>query len=188
MVWQTFKYPTWLTFKIHQGCHQLHIWGSIDLLPVKYLEVILGTYHPIQHKCLPYKSKTSAIPSDWVWRNSINYQFGPKTNPYQQSNNFPDYIIPLEGNPINKLKEPHFQVKCLSKYSMLHWNHIHICPYIHPCFQVISLTVINILHRIGWFTRRNQNWVIVTTSGACPQTPYPTTLPLNRDPGPYRHH
>ena len=42
MVLQTFKYPTWLTFKIIQGCHQLNIWRNIDMLPVKYPEVILG--------------------------------------------------------------------------------------------------------------------------------------------------
>ena len=111
-----------------------------------------------------------------------------KTNWYQQSNTSPNYIIPIEGNPSNKLKGRHFQVKCLSKCSILHWNHFHARPYIHPCFQVISLTVINILHRIGWFTRRSQNWVIVTLAGACPQTPSPTTLLLKRDPGPHRHH
>ena len=88
----------------------------------------------------------------------------------------------------NKLKEPHHQVKCLRKCSILHWNHIHPHPYIHPCFGVISLTIIEILHRIGWFMRRNQNWVIVTLAGAFPRILYPTTIPIKRDPGPHRHH
>ena len=50
------------------------------------------------------------------------------------------------------------------------------------------MTVIEILHMIRWFTRRNQNWVIVTLAWACPKTPYLKTLPLKRDPGPYQHH
>ena len=32
--------------------------------------------------------------------------------------------------------------------SILHWNHINTHPYINPCFHVISLTVIYILHMI----------------------------------------
>ena len=133
-------------------------------------------------------SKISTKPSGWVYRHSINPQFGPKTNPRQQRNNTPHHIIPLEGSPSNKLKEPHFTVKFLSECSILHCNHIHPRPYIHPCFQVINMTVIKILHRIGWFTRRNQNWVIVTLSGACTQTPSLITLPLKLDPGSHRHH
>ena len=79
-----------------------------------------------------------------VWRHSINTRFYPKTDPHQQSNNTPHHIIPLEGNPSNKLKEPHLQVKCMSEFSILHWNHIHPCLYIHPCFQFISMTIIEI--------------------------------------------
>ena len=30
-------------------------------------------------------------------------------------------------------------------------------------------------------------WVIMTMSEACPQTPYPRTLPLKRDLGPHQH-
>ena len=97
-------------------------------------------------------------------------------------------IIPLEGNPSNKLKETHRQVKCLSEFSILHWNHIHPRPYMHSCFQVISLTVIKILHIIGWFKRRNQNWVILTLAGYCPEIPYPINILLKRDPGPRQHH
>ena len=130
----------------------------------------------------------SASPSEWVWRNSINSQFVPKTNPYQQSKTIPDYIIPLEICHINKLKETNCQVKCLSKCSIPHWKYIRPCPYIHPCFQVISLTVINILHVIGWFTRRNQNWFIMALAGDCPQTPSPITLTIKRDSGPYQYH
>ena len=37
---------TWLTFKIHQGFFQLHILGSIELLPVIYLDIVIGPYHP----------------------------------------------------------------------------------------------------------------------------------------------
>ena len=97
-------------------------------------------------------------------------------------------MISLEVNPCNKMKGPHLQMKFLSIYSILHWNHIHPHPYIHPCFLVISLIVIEILHRIGWFMKGNQNWVIVRLAGACPQTPYPKTLPIKRYPGPHQHH
>ena len=121
----------------------------------------------------------------FMLKNSINSQFVTNTNPYQRSNTMPDHIILLEGNPSNKMKEPHHQVKCLSKCSILHWNHIHPRPYIHPCFQVISLTVIKILHRIGWFTKRNKNWVIVKLAGSFPQTPSPKTRPLKRNPWPH---
>ena len=117
-----------------------------------------------------------------------NSKFVPKTNPYQQINTSPNYIIPLKGNSSNKLKEPHRQVKCLRKCSLIHWNNIHPRPYIHPCFQVIYLTIINILHRIGWFTRRNQNRVIVTLAGACHQITSATTLPLKQEPGLHRHY
>ena len=134
------------------------------------------------------KSQTSTRPSYWVWKNSINYQFGPNTNLYQQRNTTSNNILPLEVNPSKKLKESHFQVKCPSKCSILHWNYIHLCLYFHPCFQVISLTVIDILLRSRWFARRIQKWVIVTLAGACPQTPSPTTLPLNQDPGPHRNY
>ena len=89
--------------------------------------------------------------------------------------------------PSNKLKEPHFQVKFMSECSILHWNYIHPRPYIHTFFQVISLTIIKILYGIGWFTRRNQNWVIVTLAGACPQNPSTKTLPIKIDPGTHRH-
>ena len=47
------RYVTLLIFKICQSCHQLHIWGSIDLLPVRYLYLIIGLYHPIKHECPP---------------------------------------------------------------------------------------------------------------------------------------
>ena len=102
--------------------------------------------------------------------NSINSQFGSKTNPYQKRNNIPDLIIPIEGNPSNKMKDTHCQVKCMSECYILQWNHIYPLPYIHPCSQVISLNVIEILHRIGWFARRNKKWVIVTLDGYFPQT------------------
>ena len=62
-------------------------------------------------------------------------KFGPKTNLYQNSNTTLDCIIPLEGNPSNKLKEPHCLMKCLSECSILHWNHIHPCPYFSPLFS-----------------------------------------------------
>ena len=182
---KNFIYPTWMTFKTHQGCCQLHIWGRIEFLPVRYFDIIIGPYHPNKHECLPQRSKTSTRPDDWVWSHFINPKFGPKTNPHQKRNNTPHHIIPLEINPSNKLKEPHRQVKCLSECSILHRNHIHPCLYIHPCFQVISMTIIEILHTISWFTRRNRNWVIVTLYGACHQNTSPITIPLEQDPGPH---
>ena len=97
-------------------------------------------------------------------------------------------MILLKVNPINKLKEPHHQVKFMIECSIIHWNQIRTCPYIKPCFQIISMTVIDILHRIVWFMRRNQNWVIMTLDGACPHITYPITLPLKLNPGPHRHH
>ena len=137
---------------------------------------------------LAIEIQISARPSDWVWRNSINSQFGQNTNPYQQSNTTPYYIIPLEGNPSNKTKEPHRQVKCLRQCSIFHWNYIHPRLYIHTFFQVISMTVIKTLHTIGWFTRRNHNWVIVTLAGAFPWNKSPTNIPLKRYPGQHWHH
>ena len=98
----------------------------------------------------------------------INFQYVTKTNPRQQSNNATQHIITLEVNSSNKPKEPYYQVKCLSKCSILHWNHIHPHQHIYPCFQVISLTIIEILHCIRWFTRRNQKWVTVTLVGCFP--------------------
>ena len=93
-----------------------------------------------------------------------NPQFGPKTNSHPPINNTTQHRIPLEGNPSNRLKEPHLQVKYLSERSILHWNHIHPCTFIHPCFQVISLTLTKILHRIrcllgGTTTRLLWNWM-----------------------------
>ena len=83
------------------------------------------------------------------------------------------HIILPEGNPSNKLKYPHCQVKCLSECSILHWNQLHHRPYIHPFFKVISMTIMDVLHSIRWFTRKNQNWVTVIMAGYFPKIPYP---------------
>ena len=62
-------------------------------------------------------------------------------------------------------------------------------PYSNGTTSILvkSLTVIEILHRIRWFTRRNQNCVPVTLYGSCPQTPTPRTILIKQELGPHRH-
>ena len=109
-------------------------------------------------------------------------------NPHHQSRNPPYHRTPPEVNPSDKIKEPHFQVKLLIKYSIIHCKNIHHHSYIHPYFQSISMTVIYNHHRIGCFIMWNQNRITVTLNGVCSQNTNPRTLPLKRDPGPHQYH
>ena len=155
------------------------LWYTLRLFLENSIQIIMNDRHR--------DPKTSTRTSGWVWRHSINNRFGPNTNTNQQINNLPQHRIPLEGNPSDKLKEPHRQVKFISKCSIIHWNHIHPRSYFHPCFWFINIDVLEILHRIGWFTSRNQNWVTVKLVEYFSCIPNPRTLPLNREPGPHWH-
>ena len=150
MVWQTFKYTTWLTFKMHQGCHQLHIWGSIDLITLRYHEVIIGPWHPIQHEWSLQKSITSARPYDCVWMNSINSQFGLKINSYQQRNTTPNYVTQLEVNSSNKLKN-----------HIVKWNFLENVPYsTGTIFILVHISTLFSVHKSDRHKDLWQDWVV----------------------------
>ena len=110
------------------------------------------------------------------------------TNPHHITNNTKQHIIPPEGNTVHKLKEPCFKDKNMRKHCVIHQNYTNHCPYIHPCFKVISLTIVYIHNKIVWFTRRKQTRFIVTLYGSCTQNPTPRTIYLNRNLGPHQHH
>ena len=110
------------------------------------------------------------------------------TNPHHNTNNTKQQIIPPEGNTVNKLKEPYFKDKNVRKHCVIHQNYTNHCPYIHPCFQVTSLTIIYIHQKIGWYKRRKKIRFVVKLYGYCTQTPTPRTISLNKNPGPHRHH
>ena len=111
----------------------------------------------------------------------------PKNNTHNQSNNMPHHIIPPEGINSDKMKEAHFQVKCMSKYSILHMNQIHHRPYIHPYFQAISLIVINIHNNIWWLMRNNQNWVTGTLDIHFTCNLTLRTILINQNLGPHQN-
>ena len=71
----------------------------------------------------------------WVWRNPIYSPFFQNNNPHHNINNTQHHITPPEVNTVNKLKEPHFKDKNMGKNSIIHQNHSHPCPYIHPFFR-----------------------------------------------------
>ena len=98
------------------------------------------------------------------------------------------HIIPPEVNTVNKLKEPYFKDKNMGKHSVIHQNYTNPCPYIHPCFNVISLTIVYIYNKIGWFKIRKQIRFIVTLYGSCTHTTTPGTISIHRNLGPHRHH
>ena len=109
-------------------------------------------------------------------------------NPHHNTKITKQHIIPPEGNTINKLKEPYFKDKKMEKYSVIHHNYTYPCSYIHPCFQVRSLTFIYINLYYWLVTIRKQIRFIMTLYGSCTHTPTPRTLSLNINLGPHRHH
>ena len=48
----------------------------------------------------------------------------------------------------------------------MHWDPIHLSPYIHPCLELMVMTIIEIYHMISWFMKRIQNWVTVKVYGS----------------------
>ena len=124
----------------------------------------------------------------WVWRNPIYPQFVQNKNPHHNTNNTQHQIIPPGGNTINEPKYQYFKDKKMGKHSVIHHNYSYPCPYIHPCFQVMSIPSYTSIYNIGWFTWRKQIRFVVTLYGYFIQNPTPRTISLKWNIGPHRHH